>query len=199
NGTDLLFDYIQRFRELVQGIRPQHVLVLGGGAFTLPTALVQEFPKMRVDVVELDGELIGIARDYFDFKPNEYTGIHIGDARQFLDDITNTYDVIVLDVFEHAAIPASFQTTSCMQSLRKCLNKDGVVAVNVIASLNGRRSAVLYRMQELLRSSFQNVDVFPSSQGQTPWALQNFIMTAQNGTRDMAAHLRYPPIDASKY
>ena len=60
----LLFDYNQRFLELSLELRPKNILVLGGGTLTLPNALIKYLPKAQVTTVEINPELITLARKY---------------------------------------------------------------------------------------------------------------------------------------
>jgi spermidine synthase len=195
DNPDLLFDYNQRFMELIRGLRPKSLLLIGGGAFTLPIALMKEFPDMAVDVVELDGGLVDIARDYFDFRPSPNIQVHIGGGRQFIDSTGNKYDLLLVDVFTNASLPSSFQTLEAAQSLKSRLNKNGVLAVNIISALRGRQAGVLDRLYETLQATFPEVKIFPASYGQTPWLRQNFIMTAQTANRDISSAMRYPATD----
>lgn len=192
---ELLFDYNQRFRELVEGIRPRSLLLLGGGAFTLPTALMEEFPDMRLDIVELDEALVAIAEQYFGFRPNGHTNVHVGDGRRYLDTRGATYDMIIMDVFMHAAVPGAFQTPGAARGLRSHLRRQGIVAMNVIGSLHGPGSRSLCRMQRVLRETFREVRIFPASRRLLSWLPQNYVMTAQNGTRDIAHLMRYGPVE----
>lgn len=197
NDDDLLFDYNQRFRELVQGMRPKRVLILGGGAFTLPTALMQEFPGLELDVVELDGSLVDLARRYFGFQPDEHTTVFIGDGRRFLEKTDRVYDLIIMDVFTHAVIPLSFQNLETALGFRRCLGKNGIVAINIIASLYGPHSVVLRRMHQILQATFRRVHIFPAGQGLSSWISQNYVMTAQDSHWDLSPCLRYPAVGPS--
>lgn len=199
NGTDLLFDYNQRFRELVQATRPRRVLILGGGAFTLPTALMQELPQLELDIIELDSELVDVAREYFGFQPRGLTNIYIGDGGRILETLDKVYDVIIMDVFNNATIPPNFQTFRVAQDMRRCLSNQGTLAVNVIASLHGRQSAALQRMRTVLQSAFHNVQIFPAGSSISSWLPQNFIMTAQDTMQDLSAYLRYPALKQSPW
>src|SRR5262245_4382230 len=48
---------------------PQSVLIVGLGGGTLPRALRQVLPNVRIDVVEIDPAVVRVANRYFDFKP----------------------------------------------------------------------------------------------------------------------------------
>lgn len=199
DGKDtLLFDYNQRFLELIRGVRPKRILILGGGAFTLPAALMHEFPEMDIDVVELDEGLFDIAQKYFDFQPNSHVQVHIGDGRRFLMTNQRSYDMIVVDVFSHASIPESFQTLEFVASLRRCLNKKGVAAMNVIASMEGKRSTVLRRIHEAMQATFVYVEIFPANRTISSWIAQNYIVVAGHGDHDAALYLTYNPVELPK-
>jgi spermidine synthase len=191
---ELLFDYNQRFIELAAGLKPKNLLLIGGGAFTLPIALMKAFPALELDVVEIDGALLDIAKKYFDFSPNRQTHTYIGDGRHFLDTVDQTYDMIVLDVFNHATIPEQFRSLEAANSLHHRLHKNGVLAINVIGTLKGLRSVELTRLTETLQAAFRSIDVFPASHGLSPWFGQNFVLTAHNGRRNLTKHFRYAPV-----
>jgi spermidine synthase len=191
---ELLFDYNERFMELARSVRPRTLLVLGGGAFTLPTALAREFPGMDITVVEIDGALVDIARKYFDFEPNEHMEVFIGDARHFLDETDKTFDMVIIDVFTHATIPETFQTHETARVLGERVGKNGVVAMNIIAALEGQRSDILRRVSENFQAEFLDVRIFPAKRDYSAWAQHNYIVTAQRGTHDLAPYMAYPPV-----
>jgi spermidine synthase len=194
NKSDLLFDYNQRFLELIRGVRPQSLLLIGGGAFTLPTKLMEEFPNLSIDVVELDGELVAIAQKYFGFSQNEHVHAHVEDGLAFIAHTKDRYDTIVVDVFTNTDIPHSFLDPNVATSLRHCLRPDGIVACNIIASLKGHYSQTLLRLQAALQSSFRQVDIYPASYGLSPWEAQNFVIVAQAGAWTTETLMRYSPV-----
>lgn len=198
NKPELLFDYNQRFLELAHGLRPKHLLILGGGAFTLPAALMREFPELKIDIVELDRGLLGIAKQYFGFRPNQHTRVYFKDGREFIDKTSHSYDLVIMDVFDRDSIPTQFHTLEAAQSLRRCLNKDGVVAINIISSLRGLRSVVLHRLEKHLWTTFPKVDIFPASSGHSPWVSQNLVIAAQNSNRDLSPFMRYSAVSTTE-
>jgi spermidine synthase len=187
---ELLFDYNERFMELCRGILPHKVLVLGGGACTLPKALLEEFPDIVIDIVEIDEQLIAAARNHFGFKPSGTTRIFTEDARKFLARSTDEYDLIIIDIFNHAAIPLPIQTVEMARQLASHLTKQGVVAMNIIATFIGEPALPLKRQTAALREVFTDVEVFPASHGLSLGLSQNFVVTASmHGPQ--AAHMRY--------
>lgn len=194
-NDELIFDYNQRFRELVQGMRPQRVLVLGGGVLTLPTALIREFPEMQIDVVERDELLVTLAEKYFGHTPNTHMTIYIGDGVQYLEDSSARYDLIIIDVFDHAAIPPAFQTPEFMRSIRRHVGPRGVVAINCIASKRGLNAAILRELYGLVQPNFPVGQIFAAARNPSEWMSENYLVIGQDGSWDIPAYLLRAPVE----
>lgn len=132
--TDLLFDYNQRFFELVSAINPRSVLIIGGGAYTLPLEIVQQLPHTYVDVVEIDPGLDTIAERFFGLKPDKRLNILHEDGRAYLNSTGKTYDVILIDAFSHTVMPKSLITIEAVKHVYRSLARGGVAAVNIIGT-----------------------------------------------------------------
>ncbi|MDB5175496.1 MAG: Spermine synthase [Candidatus Saccharibacteria bacterium] len=192
--SDLLFDYNQRLIEIISAVEPAHVLLIGGGAFTLPKALAEDYPDMQIDVIELDAGLLPIAKNYFDFVPSKQVRVHTGDGRKYIDTTTQTYDLIIVDAFHNSMTPRSLQTADAVKGFAHRLKPGGIVAVNAIASYYGLRSAALRRHVANLQTQFKTVDIFPASYGQSLWLPQNFVLIAHAGNRDFVPYVRFAPV-----
>lgn len=80
---------------------PWRVLVVGGGASSLPRMVVREHPAASVDVLERIGAIVELGRDHFE------TGLHVGQTGRSsvavgnLDDLveglSGSYDLVVVD------------------------------------------------------------------------------------------------------
>ena len=82
---------------------PKSALVLGLGVGMIPTYLSQK--GVSVDAVELDGTVVGIARDFFSFNDSNIS-VSIEDARTFVRKCSKKYDVVVIDLYNGDGIPA---------------------------------------------------------------------------------------------
>lgn len=195
DDPDLLFDYNQRILELANGLYPTRILVIGGGAFTLPMALVAALPDAQVDVVELDPGLKSIAEQYFGLQQSERLEIMFGDGREFVQTTTNTYDLIIMDVFSELRIPQQFLTVNYVQLLSTKLNPGGAVAMNIIASYQGRNTALIKSQVAAYTECFDRLDIYPAAHGLTSWLPQNLILLAQlEPMRVMHEYVRFAPI-----
>jgi spermidine synthase len=137
NDTDLLFDYNQRLFELVNNINPSHVLLIGGGVFTLPTTLLKALPDVRIDVVEPDAELTELAQDFFELPVSDRLTIFNTDGRTFLREHATRYDMILVDAYTHTTIPKELKTLQAFQAYHAHLREQGAVAMNVISGYYG--------------------------------------------------------------
>lgn len=172
---DLVFGYTRKMVEII-ATSPQkkNILVLGGGAFTLPQYLADSYPSSTIDVVEIDDRLPEIARQYFTYKDPSNVKIISQDARIFLNSNQKIYDIIVVDVYSDTFVPFSLATTEYTQLLRQRLTADGIVAANVIGADNASCGPLFRALHTSYSNVFPNVVIYPLS---TPDIdqLQNFV------------------------
>ena len=116
---------------------PQSVLIVGLGGGTLPRALRQVLPTVRIDVVEIDPAVVRVANRYFDFKPSDLTRVIESDGRVYVKRAQRTgqrYDLIMLDAFDHEYIPEHLLTREFLQEVKSLLTPQGVLAANTFSS-----------------------------------------------------------------
>jgi spermidine synthase len=194
----MLFDYNQRFLELVGALKPENILLIGGGAFTLPVEILKFFPDTAVDVVERDPELAKLAEKFFGLKPNKNLHIVFADGREYLEKTTKTYDLILLDAFEHSVIPHALSTNGFVALLQARLSKKGVVAVNVISAYHGPNNSVMKNQYATYKSVFKHADIYPADNSLSLWISQNFLLVATDKLIKPKYNLRFgsikPPI-----
>jgi spermidine synthase len=196
DDPDLLFDYNQRLLELANAVYPQRILVVGGGAYTLPMALAAALPDAVVDVVELDAELEPIARKYFGLTTSDRLRLHHQDGRVFIEQSSELYDLIILDVFSELAIPRTFLTLEFITLLSGRLSASGVVAMNIIASYQGKNNGLIKSQVAAYQSRFNKVTIFPAAYGLTSWLPQNLVLVAEKQPIDDLRHyIRFAPFN----
>jgi spermidine synthase len=134
----LVFDYTKMMLgSLYLDPAPRRILVVGLGGGTLPTALMHLFPASAIDVVEVDGAVIRVARDYFAFKPRAGVRVFEEDGRVFIKRAGMErvrYDLVLLDAFEHDYIPEHMLTREFLGEVKTVLALDGVLAANTFSS-----------------------------------------------------------------
>ncbi len=195
DNPNLLFDYNQRFYELVTGLLPKRLLLIGGGTYTLPMALIAALPMIEIDVVEIDDQLATIAERYFGFAKNPRLQIIHQDGRLFLDQSVSRYDLILVDAFLETQTPDSLTERSAGAVFRQRLAANGIMATNSIASFMGPGSNNLHQRIAELKTIFSSVEVYPAGKGLSLWLPQNLLLVAQAGKHQpVKRYLRYPKL-----
>ena len=115
----------------------KNILILGGGAFTLPRYLANQYPNSTIDVVEIDPDLAGIARKYFKYDDPKNVNLIFEDARTYVNKTDKTYDVVLVDVYGDIYIPFTLMTKEYGNRINEIVQPKGIVATNMIAGLNG--------------------------------------------------------------
>lgn len=128
-------------RGLLAGLRllerpPKNILLIGMGGGSIPKAVMQHWPDVQLDVVELDQAVVQVAKDWFALAPNAQLTITVQDARAFVRQRIRQgqhYDFIMLDAFDQDYIPEHLLTVEFLQQIRQLLGPGGVVAANTFA------------------------------------------------------------------
>lgn len=110
-------------------LRTPRVLLLGLGAGTSARGLLETYPGARVVGVELDGEVVRLARAHFGLPPE--VEVHVGDARAFLTGDSRRYDAIIVDAFRFPYVPFHLTTREFATAVAAHLAPGGVACFNV--------------------------------------------------------------------
>lgn len=135
-------------------------LMIGLGGGVLARSFLRAYPQMRIDVVELDPEVVDVARRYFGLQDEERLRIIVDDGRHYLAQSGPTYDVVILDALFEAYTPFVFATCEYMAMLKRRLAPGGVYAHNAIGYLVGEESRTFRRYLRTLRDAFVTLHVF---------------------------------------
>jgi spermidine synthase len=117
---------------------PRRVLLLGLGGGSLAKFLLRHFPDCRIDAVEARASVEVVARRFFGLPEDERLKIHIADGNEFVcstpDSRLESYDHILVDVFDQHGISASIQRHDFFACASRLLNAEGVFAINLWGS-----------------------------------------------------------------
>jgi hypothetical protein len=132
----LEFEYVRRIGHLLDALDPPSpaplsVLHLGGGAWTLPRYVAATRPRSPQQVVELDGALVELVRTRLPADGLDLD-VRVADARAALSGTpAGAWDVVVLDVFAGARIPAHLTSVEFAAAVARALRPGGVYAANL--------------------------------------------------------------------
>jgi len=110
---------------------PKDVLIVGLGGATLPKFINQHWPGIRVDVVEIDPDVVAVCQKYFHFTAAEGLRVIIMDGRMYLKRTKKKYDIIMLDAYAADHIPFHLTTVEFVRLVRDHLKEGGLVASNL--------------------------------------------------------------------
>jgi spermidine synthase len=166
NPFETDFEY-PAFFHIGLAIRPEaeRTLVIGLGGGTAVKRMWRDYPEMHVDAVELDPDVVEIAREYFALPDDPRIRVIIDDGRHHIETAPDIYDIVVVDAFDDDRIPLPLTTEEFLWAVRARLTEDGVVTYNVIGSLLGDHSKAFRSLHRTLRNTFRRVWVFNADEG----------------------------------
>ncbi len=157
--------------------RPGSMLLIGLGGGSLVKSYAEG--GWDVDAVEIDPEVIVMAREYFGLGAAG-GNVHEMDGRGFLAATKKSYDVVLIDAYGSSSIPFHLVTAEAFRLAKSVLNQGGVVALNVISQ--GWTDPLVLDLAATLRVPFRDVLALPMAE--PPDRLGNLILLASD--RDLA-------------
>lgn len=164
--------------------RAQRVLMLGGGGYSVPKWLLAgrsglKADDVRVDVVEIDPGMTKVAREYFQLQEDERLRVFHEDVRVFCNRNTERYDLVFVDVFGSSyTVPFHAGTVEAAAAMRRAVADDGLLLMNVIASVTGEAANLLWSIRNGLAEHFAEVHVLAVQEPDNAGVIQNFMLLA---------------------
>jgi predicted membrane-bound spermidine synthase len=163
--TDLDVRYIRLFADVADAMPAGRLdaLHIGGGGFSFPRYLDAVRPGTKNLVLEIDGELVEIAKRELGLVESKDLRVDVGDARLELGKLrTDSYDVVVGDAFAGESVPWHLTTREVAKELDRVLRPGGIVVTNVI---DGGESKFARAELATLREEFRHVAVIVPAGG----------------------------------
>lgn len=110
-------------------------LVLGLGCGTVAELINKKWPEAQITGVEIDKEVIGIGKKYFDLDKIKNLSILNEDAiwwitSKFALVNKSRYDLILVDLYKGQEFPKEAEGEEFISGLKKILNKNGLIIFN---------------------------------------------------------------------
>ena len=154
-----------------------NVLFVGGGGFSGPKSFLDTYPDVNIDVVEIDPDVIDVARNYFYLSDSSRLEIFSEDARSFLSRTDKSYDLIVLDAFSKSYVPFHLMTLEYFDIVDQRLAPNGIVVSNLIGTLSGDSSDLWRAVYRTMSQVFPTLHLFATRDYDVGEA-QNIIVVA---------------------
>ncbi len=168
---NMLFDYTSYLHlGVVAHPQPVKALFIGLGGGLAPYKFFNDYQTLEtIDIVEIDPEVVKVAKKYFRIPSDPKLHITVQDGRLFVEkaarkicaDKLTPYDIIIIDAYNATSIPFHLTTYEFLQSVRKILAKDGVVVSNIIGAYDGPGSILLRSMTRTFKAVFPETYLFP--------------------------------------
>ena len=208
-GVSLALNYTDGLAlSLAFAPRARRVVVIGLGAGMFPTLLSRRAPEVETTSIEIDPEVVAVARKYFAFAPDANDRVLVGDGRRELGRQVDGADVIIVDAYFSDSLPFHLVTKEFDELCAQKLGPDGVVAVNFGGELTGNRNQLFWAALRTLGEVFPRVYVFSAElkAGTSPFKSTAIVIATRSperldpGTiadraRAVAARMGRPPIE----
>lgn len=172
---DLYKNFLIAFDELKIDERPiENVLILGTGLGSVPYMLEKVFHRdYYYTAIEWDETVSGLAARYTLPRLDSPVELITADAEAFVQICADTYDLIIVDIFEDEITPPQFCTEDFLNDCKDLLNPGGLIMYN---RLHGEDQAIRSVTERFFVQKFRQV--FPEG-----WYIDtqgNWILCAEN-------------------
>lgn len=117
--------------------RPRSILIVGLGGGVLPRTLAKLVPGVNIEVVEIDPAVTRVAEKYFEFKQGPNIKVIEADGRVYVKRAIRekkTYDIVMLDAFDHEYIPEHLLTREFLEEVKQLLHPGSLLVANTFSS-----------------------------------------------------------------
>jgi spermidine synthase len=170
----------------------RRALCIGLGVGSMPRVLHLHH-GFETEVVEIDPEVVAIARRYFGFPAD--IPVSVEDGRTFVERTRSRYDLVLLDAFTSDVHPFHLFTREFFASVDRILEPGGVLVINFIAYPYGDRAGALAAVYRTIAERFPSVRIFKGQDVKPEetdrWA--NLLLLASHDPLPAPASLAVPP------
>jgi spermidine synthase len=170
-----------------------NVLMIGLGGASTQRAFEHDYPGVQIDTAEIDPAVLRVATAYFHFQESPRQHVFLEDGRVYLRRTAKQFDAIFVDAYAEnrygAFIPQHLLTREFFALAASRLTTNGVLAYNVMGSLNGWQAGLLGATYKTLKSVFPQVYLFPCTSS------RNVVFIATKATEPIEFRLLYTRAD----
>jgi spermidine synthase len=147
-------------------LKMDSILVLGVAGGSVIKTLVDEFQFTRkITGIEIDDEITTIANQYFKLKEIfNYTPIS-ADAKLFVEDCKEQFDLIIIDIFQDATMPDFLFENEFISNIKRLLQTNGFILFNTMnldkEGVNKNKEFVSnFETSNFIVKEFKNIEVY---------------------------------------
>lgn len=141
----------------------KNILLIGLGTGKIVNDWEKLFKTIEtVDIVDIEENILPIAKDFFGFKQSKHTSFILQDGLVFLRNNKKKYDLIVVDVASDDGIDDRFLSEEYFKLIKKSLTSKGLFVSNLCASpdFEHKENTFFASIKELYENNFKKVAIF---------------------------------------
>lgn len=116
------------------------VLALGMGAGSIVETIRQHFHSQAfIELVEIDAQIIAIAKEEFEIEKFDNISIVNADAYEYVQQTNKKFDIIIIDVFVVDTIPEKFTGKTFIDAICLLVKPSGYIIYNTMQSTMSRK------------------------------------------------------------
>ncbi len=165
---ELCVHYHRMMAKIIQQVSARgHVVVMGGGGFSLPKHLATHMSGGVIDAIEIDPKIVSLAREHFfldDAQAAASSELRIveDDAWKVLQDAdASSINVLVNEVFAGRKSLGPLGTAAGAQTVKEKLADGGVYLADVRCPLEGHGSTILPQVANVFAQEFTHIAYVP--------------------------------------
>ena len=133
--------------------RPKRALVIGVGGGTVLHLLSQKFPDLKIVGVELDPEIINVARKFFGLDEIANLTVVVEDGAKYVGGYQkDKFDLVFIDAYLGGDYPSYFEEEKFVQKIKAMLNPGGLAVFNRTSGSN------LDNFRKMLERNFARIE-----------------------------------------
>ena len=122
---------------------PRSALLIGLGAASLTKFLYRHRPAAQLTVVEIEPEVVHVARHHFKLPENDARlQVVLGDGADFVAESSRRFDLILVDGFDANARTGMLDTVPFYLNCQARLGPHGLLSVNLLSKRRGARQSL---------------------------------------------------------
>ncbi|MBK6805229.1 MAG: fused MFS/spermidine synthase [Betaproteobacteria bacterium] len=130
------------------GAWPRDVLIVGLGAASQLRFLWRHRPAARFTVVEIDEQVVSVARQSFKLPDDERIRLVVGDAVDEVPSLAGSFDLVLIDGFDARGSAGRLDSVPFYAACRERLAPGGFLSVNLLSRTRGVKPS-LARLAEV--------------------------------------------------
>lgn len=133
------------------------ILILGAGLGSIPYMLEKHFNmQAHYTIVEYDPNIIALFKKYTLPRLNSDVKIIQADAEEYVENNQSLFDMVIIDIFIHDAIPDQFKSLDFLENCRKSMNQGATLLFNWMAITKEQKDECLRYKKETFDKVFTN-------------------------------------------